>query len=84
MCIASLCHDAGHPGTNNLFHIKTGSDYAMLYNDISVLEMMHVSTSSKILKMEGNNFIEGSKLDYAKFRKLFTTLILNTVKFFIS
>ena len=36
--IAAAAHDYKHDGVNNAFHINTGSDLALRYNDISVLE----------------------------------------------
>lgn len=37
LLLSSLCHDLEHPGTTNAFHINTGSELAMLYNDVHVL-----------------------------------------------
>ena len=50
MLFAAAIHDLEHTGTNNQFHITTKSDYAMLYNDQSVLENHHISTAFKLLK----------------------------------
>ena len=36
MMVSALCHDLDHPGNDNAFEVKTGSDLALLYNDISV------------------------------------------------
>jgi hypothetical protein len=33
-----------HPGTNNMFEIKTQSKLSILYNDQSVLEMHHAAS----------------------------------------
>jgi CheY-like chemotaxis protein len=41
LLIAGLCHDLGHPGQNNDYMIRTGSEIAMLYNRRSVLENCH-------------------------------------------
>ena len=38
--IAAAIHDVGHPGVNNSFNVKTKSELALIYNDISVLENM--------------------------------------------
>jgi len=38
LLISGLAHDICHDGRNNIFHINSKSDIAMLYNDISVLE----------------------------------------------
>jgi len=31
--VASGAHDVDHPGTNNMFQMKTKSKFALLYND---------------------------------------------------
>lgn len=49
LLIASVVHDVGHAGLNNSFHINSRSELAILYNDVSVLENMHVSTMFKLL-----------------------------------
>jgi len=38
LLISGLAHDVCHDGHNNIFHINSKSEIAMLYNDISVLE----------------------------------------------
>ncbi|CAK9015645.1 5'-cyclic phosphodiesterase 4C (DPDE1) (PDE21), partial [Durusdinium trenchii] len=55
--IATVCHDVGHPGTNNAFQIKSGSSLALLYNDVSVLENFHASKTFQILKKDGCNLL---------------------------
>lgn len=41
MLVAAYCHDVGHDGVNNTFHVASGSELALTYNDNSVLENMH-------------------------------------------
>lgn len=41
MLISALTHDVDHPGNNNDFEIKTGSELALRYNNKSVLENYH-------------------------------------------
>ena len=41
--IAAVVHDVGHPGFNNVFQINSHSDSAILHNDHSPLENMHLS-----------------------------------------
>lgn len=41
--LAAIVHDFDHPGTTNAFHVGSGSDLALLYNDRAVLENHHVS-----------------------------------------
>ena len=48
--IAALAHDVGHPGKNNRFLVLSRNEIAVLYNDISVLEMMHASLLFQLLK----------------------------------
>ena len=43
MCGAAILHDFDHPGLNNDFLIKTRHQLAIMYNDVSPLEMSHVS-----------------------------------------
>ena len=47
--IASVCHDVGHTGHNNAFHVATQSEFAILYSDQSVLEMHHLATCFQLL-----------------------------------
>jgi cAMP-specific phosphodiesterase 4 len=51
-------HDLGHPGRNNAFQVATESELALLYNDKSVLEMMHISKAFQLLKEPGNIHVE--------------------------
>jgi hypothetical protein len=41
--VAGAAHDFRHDGVNNAFHINTGSELALRYNDISVLESYHAA-----------------------------------------
>ena len=36
VCISSICHDFGHDGLTNSFHVATISDRAIRYSDQSV------------------------------------------------
>lgn len=49
MLVSAVVHDVGHTGLNNSFHVNSRSELALLYNDVSVLENMHVSTTFKLL-----------------------------------
>lgn len=51
--LASLFHDVDHPGTGNHFQVSAGTELAMTYNDISVLENHHASVGLKLLNSEG-------------------------------
>lgn len=48
--IAAAIHDFDHPGINNNFLIKTQNYLAVLYNDRSVLENIHVSSVFELMK----------------------------------
>eukprot|EP00536_Pseudo-nitzschia_multiseries_P003694 jgi/Psemu1/302109/fgenesh1_kg.58_\ len=49
MLIAAVIHDVGHPGLGNPFLINSKSDLALIYNDVSVLENMHLSTMFRLI-----------------------------------
>jgi hypothetical protein len=51
--MAAALHDMGHPGTNNNYQINKQTELAEVYNDLSVLENMHASRASKLLKEAG-------------------------------
>ena len=53
----SLCHDIAHPGFNNAFLVASRDQLAFKYNDSSVLEMMHASTTFLILKKPSANIV---------------------------
>eukprot|EP00002_Diphylleia_rotans_P016127 TRINITY_DN3133_c0_g1_i12.p1 TRINITY_DN3133_c0_g1~~TRINITY_DN3133_c0_g1_i12.p1 ORF type:complete len:537 (+),score=99.50 TRINITY_DN3133_c0_g1_i12:1481-3091(+) len=77
--MAAAMHDHGHPGCNNAFHINAGSTKAIIYNDKSVLESFHISSSWMILKAPKNNFLEGLSTAQKKdFRNTIIDLILAT------
>ncbi|VDK49889.1 unnamed protein product [Anisakis simplex] len=54
----ALIHDYEHTGHTNNFHIQSGSNFAMLYNDRSVLENHHVSACFRLLKDGDRNILE--------------------------
>lgn len=77
--IAAMCHDLGHDGYTNAYHVNTFTDRAIRSNDISVQEMFHVAETFIILKKEENNFIEQLTPDEFKiFRKRVIGCILAT------
>uniref|UniRef100_A0A7S4UGK2 Phosphodiesterase n=1 Tax=Guillardia theta TaxID=55529 RepID=A0A7S4UGK2_GUITH len=76
---ASLCHDVDHPGVTNDLLVKTESDLALLYNDCSVLENHHCTTTFKILRRPQSNILASlDKEDFAQVRKAIITAILAT------
>jgi PAS domain-containing protein len=53
MMSSAVVHDVDHPGNTNLFEINSGSELALLYNDIGVLENHHCSTAFRIMRLPG-------------------------------
>ncbi|CAM0140218.1 unnamed protein product [Umbelopsis sp. WA50703] len=78
--MASIGHDVGHPGVNNMFLINTGTPLAILYNDRSVLESFHTMALFHILKKHGIDQVLGGprSTTYAEFRKCIVHVILAT------
>merc|ERR1719356_1222329 len=48
--VSAALHDVGHTGQNNVYHVSIRSDLAIMYNDSSVLENMHVSSAFQLMK----------------------------------
>jgi hypothetical protein len=77
--LASLLHDFNHPGKNNAFHIATGHNLAILYNDRSILENHHAAQAFiTIQKPENNIFAAFKPVDFSNLRKIMLELILST------
>ena len=51
--VAALGHDLDHGGYNNDFHVKSGDDLALCYNDRSPLENKHARLTFEVSKMDG-------------------------------
>jgi cAMP-specific phosphodiesterase 4/calcium/calmodulin-dependent 3',5'-cyclic nucleotide phosphodiesterase len=49
LLFAAMIHDVGHPGLNNVWHVKTKHAIALRYNDKAVLENMHVSLTYSVI-----------------------------------
>ena len=78
---SALCHDLNHPGTNSLYEIKRKSDLALLYNNESVLENMHISQVYRMLRdNEKVDIISGLKspVQRERMKKLLNKLIVST------
>ncbi|VDM52245.1 unnamed protein product [Angiostrongylus costaricensis] len=69
----ALIHDYEHTGHTNNFHIQSGSNFALLYNDRSVLENHHVSACFRLIKEEDKNIF--SHLTRDEFRELRSMVI---------
>ncbi|XP_071101189.1 dual specificity calcium/calmodulin-dependent 3',5'-cyclic nucleotide phosphodiesterase 1A-like isoform X6 [Haliotis cracherodii] len=77
--VAALIHDFEHTGTTNNFHINTGSEVALLYNDRAVLENHHISAAFRIMKEEECGIASNlSKEEYREFRTLVIDMVLAT------
>mmetsp|Transcript_24349 Transcript_24349/g.24076 ORF Transcript_24349/g.24076 Transcript_24349/m.24076 type:complete len:221 (+) Transcript_24349:1176-1838(+) len=77
--IAALGHDVGHPGLTNRFLIVNKDDLANTYNDYSVLEMMHCSSTFYLMKGQDANILGYIDAEhYTSVRKLIVEMILAT------
>ncbi|XP_021345883.1 calcium/calmodulin-dependent 3',5'-cyclic nucleotide phosphodiesterase 1-like isoform X2 [Mizuhopecten yessoensis] len=77
--IAALIHDYEHTGTTNNFHIMTGSEVAILYNDRAVLENHHISASFRMMKTDECNIVANlSREEFREFRNLVIDMVLAT------
>ncbi|XP_035245430.1 calcium/calmodulin-dependent 3',5'-cyclic nucleotide phosphodiesterase 1B-like isoform X1 [Anguilla anguilla] len=76
---AAAIHDYEHTGTTNNFHIHTRSDFALIYNDRSVLESHHVSATYRLMQDEEMNiFINLSREEWTELRSLVIEMVLGT------
>ncbi|KAL5006121.1 hypothetical protein ScPMuIL_017279 [Solemya velum] len=77
--VAALIHDYEHTGTTNNFHIMTGSEVAVVYNDRAVLENHHISASFRMLKEDECNILSNlSREEFREFRTLVIDMVLAT------
>ncbi|XP_068248267.1 dual specificity calcium/calmodulin-dependent 3',5'-cyclic nucleotide phosphodiesterase 1A-like isoform X4 [Palaemon carinicauda] len=77
--MAAIIHDYEHTGTTNNFHVMSGSETALLYNDRAVLENHHICAAFRLLKGEESNvLINLSKEEYREFRSLVIEMVLAT------
>ena len=52
--LSCICHDFKHPGVNNDFLKETKNELAIRYNDLSILENMHVSETFKLINQNND------------------------------
>ena len=79
MIVAAAIHDVGHPGRTGKFLISTFDKLAILYNDISPLENMHLATAFEIWLEPKNNFTKSFQPNvFHELRKLIIELVLAT------
>ncbi|KAF7732581.1 3',5'-cyclic-nucleotide phosphodiesterase [Apophysomyces ossiformis] len=80
LLLASIGHDVGHPGVNNMFMVNTATPLAILYNDRSVLESFHSMAFYHILQQHCFSQITDIRNhpEYASFRSIIVSSILAT------
>ena len=61
LLVAALCHDVGHDGFNNKFHVVMQSNRFLMYGDAHVQESYHVAETLKLLNRNEFDFI-GDKM----------------------
>jgi hypothetical protein len=49
--LSAICHDVDHPGVNNAYESSSLSEFAILYNDQSVLEHHHAALMFQLLEV---------------------------------
>ena len=77
--VAAVVHDYEHTGTTNSFHVMSGSETALLYNDRAVLENHHVSAAFRLLRDDDCNILVNLTRDeYREFRALVVDMVLAT------
>jgi hypothetical protein len=79
LIISAICHDIGHPGKNNAFLVASKDKLAIKYNDRSVLENMHCSTTFKLLSRHDCNITANLTVEqWGTMRKIIVGMILAT------
>ena len=77
--VSAVCHDYGHDGFNNAYHVNSISERAIRYSDQSVQENFHIAESFLILNNPTYNFMtDFSRDDFKTFRKRMIGIILAT------
>jgi hypothetical protein len=77
--IAAVCHDLGHDGYTNGYHVNAFTERAIKSNDIAVQESYHVAETFAIIKRDETNFLEQlSRDEFRVFRKRVVGCILAT------
>ncbi|CAK9094572.1 5'-cyclic nucleotide phosphodiesterase 1C (Cam-PDE 1C) (3' [Durusdinium trenchii] len=78
--LGAIVHDMGHDGRTNSFHVNVCDDIALTYNDISVLENMHISKTFKLMHSDlSTNILEGFKIEHRnRLRKEMVEVVLGT------
>ena len=81
LLLSCICHDYKHPGVNNNFLKETRNEIAIKYNDISILENMHIAETFKLINNSNNDyniFLDLDNNTYKQFRKEMISCVLST------
>lgn len=77
--VACLGHDVGHSALNNRFLVNSRNELAVFYNDTSVLENMHASTTYSLMLPADQNLLQTLDNDqWTIVRKVVLKMILAT------
>ncbi|XP_078671219.1 high affinity cAMP-specific and IBMX-insensitive 3',5'-cyclic phosphodiesterase 8B-like isoform X7 [Branchiostoma floridae x Branchiostoma belcheri] len=78
--LAAVSHDVDHPGRTNSFLCNAGSELAILYNDVAVLESHHSALTFQLTWRDDrcNIFKNLSRDDYRMLRQQIIDMILAT------
>ena len=70
LLVSALSHDLDHDGYNNSFQINAQTHLALIYNDISPLEMYHCAVGFNVLGKPNCNILSSlDRVSYKKFRE---------------
>ena len=79
LLLAGVCHDLGHDGFNNTFHVNSVSSRAIDSNDGAVQEIYHVAEMFRLVTQDKLNFLKNLRREeFMIFRKRVIGLILAT------
>lgn len=79
--LSCICHDYKHPGVNNNYLKETRNKIAIKYNDVSILENMHIAQTFKLINYPNNEYNIFENIDnnlYKQIRKEMITCVLST------
>ncbi|XP_037005075.2 high affinity cAMP-specific and IBMX-insensitive 3',5'-cyclic phosphodiesterase 8A isoform X2 [Artibeus jamaicensis] len=78
--IAAAVHDVDHPGRTNSFLCNAGSELAILYNDLAVLESHHAALAFQLTAGDDkyNIFKNMERNDYRTLRQAIIDMVLAT------
>ena len=76
--VSALCHDVGHDGFNNKFHVNTKSDRFSEFGSDSLQEKYHVAVTLKVFEQSDFLSKNFSPQDVAYFKSMVTNCILST------